>query len=112
MRISDWSSDVCSSDLNEVVQEHPIAAVAGAVAAGAVIAWMFPRSRAAMKALPALATSAGTRVLEAALAAKAVAAENAESLRANAGEALHNAAEGTKEAAASARDTEIGRANV
>ncbi|KEY98207.1 hypothetical protein AI27_13405, partial [Sphingomonas sp. BHC-A] len=49
--------------------------------------------------------SAGTRVLEAALAAKAVAAENAESLRANAGEALHNAAEGTKEAAASARDT-------
>src|SRR3546814_6177227 len=72
---------------NEIVQEHPIAAVAGAVAAGAVIAWMFPRSRAAMKALPALATSAGTRVLEAALAAKAVAAENGESLRDKAGAA-------------------------
>ncbi|KXU32933.1 hypothetical protein A0J57_06915 [Sphingobium sp. 22B] len=90
---------------NEIVQEHPIAAVAGAVAAGAVIAWMFPRSRAAMKALPGLASSAGAKVLEAALAARAVAAENAESLRSNAGEALHNAAEGTREAAASARDS-------
>ncbi|PNP98213.1 DUF883 family protein [Sphingobium sp. SA916] len=90
---------------NEIVQEHPIAAVAGAVAAGAVIAWMFPKSRAAMKALPGLASSAGAKVLEAALAARAVAAENAESLRSNAGEALHNAAEGTREAAASARDS-------
>lgn len=90
---------------NEIVQEHPIAAVAGAVAAGAVIAWMFPKSRAAMKALPGLASSAGAKVLEAAHAARAVAAENAESLRSNAGEALHNAAEGTREAAASARDS-------
>lgn len=89
---------------NEIVQEHPIAAVAGAVAAGAVIAWMFPKSRAAMKALPGLASSAGAKVLEAALAAKAAAAESAESLKSSTGEALNNAAEGTKEAAASARD--------
>jgi len=90
---------------NEIVQEHPVAAVAGAVAAGAVIAWMFPKSRTAMKALPGLATSAGAKVLDAALAARAMAAENAETLRASAGDALHNAAEGTKDAASSARDT-------
>ena len=85
---------------NEIVQEHPVAAVAGAV-----IAWMFPKSRTAMKALPGLATSAGAKVLDAALAARAMAAENAETLRASAGDALHNAAEGTKDAASSARDT-------
>ncbi|WP_327754425.1 hypothetical protein VVT58_05630 [Sphingobium sp. SJ10-10] len=89
---------------NEIVQEHPIVAVAGAVAAGAVIAWMFPKSRAAMKALPGIASSASAKVLEAALAAKAVAAESAESLKSSTGEALNNAAEGTKEAAISARD--------
>ncbi|UZW56822.1 hypothetical protein NUH86_07225 [Sphingobium sp. JS3065] len=89
---------------NEIVQEHPIVAVAGAVAAGAVIAWMFPKSRAAMKALPALASSTGAKMLEAALAARAVAAESAESLKSGTGDVLSSAAEGTKEAAASARD--------
>ncbi|AEG48242.1 protein of unknown function DUF883 ElaB [Sphingobium chlorophenolicum L-1] len=89
---------------NEIVQEHPIVAVAGAVAAGAVIAWMFPKSRSAMKALPSLASSVGAKVLDAALAAKAVAAESAESLKSSTTDALSNAAEGTKEAAASARD--------
>nr|WP_087575682.1 hypothetical protein [Sphingomonas sp. CDS-1] len=89
---------------NEIVQEHPIAAVAGAVAAGAVIAWMFPKSRAAMKALPGIASSASAKMLETALAAKAVAAESAESLKSSTGDALNNAAEGTKEAVISARD--------
>ncbi|KEQ52476.1 hypothetical protein [Sphingobium chlorophenolicum] len=89
---------------NEIVQEHPIVAVAGAVAAGAVIAWMFPKSRSAMKALPGLASSAGAKVLDAALAAKAAAAESAESLKSSTTDALNNAAEGTKEAATSARD--------
>ena len=30
---------------NQIVQDHPVIAVAGAVAAGALIAWMFPKSR-------------------------------------------------------------------
>lgn len=88
---------------NEIVQEHPVVAVAGAVAAGAVIAWMFPKSRKVMKALPGLATTAGTRVVEAALAAKAAAAETASSVKENAGEALHEAGESARDAATSAR---------
>ena len=31
---------------NQIVQDHPVAAVAGAIAVGAVVAWMFPKSRA------------------------------------------------------------------
>ena len=54
--------------VNRIVHDHPIATVAGAVAAGAVVAWMFPRSRAAMKALPGLVASAGASMAEAALA--------------------------------------------
>lgn len=90
---------------NEIVQEHPIAAVAGAVAAGAVIAWMFPKSRAALKALPALASTAGSRVVEAAIAARAAAAEGAESVKSSASDALHHARESASHAAASARET-------
>ena len=86
---------------NEIVQEHPIAAVAGAVAAGALIAWMFPKSRAALKALPGLATTAGTRVVE---AARAAAAQGAETVKSGAAEALHNAQDKASQAAASARD--------
>ena len=63
---------------NEIIQEHPVAAVAGAVAAGAVIAWMFPKSRKVMKALPGLAATAGARVLEAAATARTAASENSE----------------------------------
>ncbi|HJT38968.1 MAG TPA: hypothetical protein VJ762_01410 [Sphingobium sp.] len=89
---------------NEIVQEHPIAAVAGAVAAGAIIAWMFPKSRAALKALPGLATTAGTRVVEAAIAARTAAAQGAESVKSGASEALHHAQDKASLAAASARD--------
>lgn len=88
---------------NEIVQQHPVTAVAGAVAAGAVIAWMFPKSRAVVKALPGLAATAGTRVVEAALAAKAAAVETAENLKTNAGDALNGAGESAKGVAASAR---------
>ena len=63
---------------NEIVQEHPVAAVAGAVAAGAVVAWLFPKSRRAIKALPAIAMTAGSRVVEAAMAACAAAADPAD----------------------------------
>lgn len=76
---------------NEIVQEHPVVAVAGAVAAGAVLAWMFPKSRAAMKALPGLAVTAGSRVLDAALAARATATETAGTLKQGASDALHAA---------------------
>lgn len=86
---------------NEIVQEHPVAAVAGAVVVGAVVAWMFPKSRAAMKALPGLAMTAGSRVLEAAVAARAAAAEGAESVKQGAVHALHNAGD----AASHARET-------
>jgi ElaB/YqjD/DUF883 family membrane-anchored ribosome-binding protein len=87
---------------NEIVREHPIAAVAGAVAAGAVIAWLFPKSRTAMKALPGLAATAGSRVVEAALAARAAAAEGAETIRSSATDALHHAQESASKTAASA----------
>ncbi|MEC3910883.1 hypothetical protein U5A82_10495 [Sphingobium sp. CR2-8] len=85
---------------NEIVQEHPIVAVAGAVAVGAVVAWMFPKSRAVMKALPGLAATAGSRVLEAAVAARSVAAEGAETVKKGATHAFHSASD----AAADARD--------
>lgn len=88
---------------NEIVQEHPIAAVAGAVAAGAVVAWLFPKSRTAMKALPGLAASAGSRVMEAALAARAAASEGAETIRSSANEALHHAQESASKTASTAR---------
>lgn len=86
---------------NEIVQEHPIVAVAGAVAVGAVVAWMFPKSRRAMKALPGLAVTAGSRVLEAAIAARAAAAEGAETVKQGATNALHAAGD----VAADARDS-------
>lgn len=86
---------------NEIVQEHPVAVVAGAVAAGALIAWMFPKSRAAMKALPGLATTAGARLLEAAATARTAAAE---ALKHNAGEALVSARETAGETLQSARE--------
>lgn len=89
---------------NEIVQEHPIVAVAGAVAAGAVVAWLFPKSRTAMKALPGLAVTAGNRVVEAALAASAAAVQGAETIRSGATDALHNAQESASKTAASARD--------
>lgn len=87
--------------VNRIVHEHPITVVAGAVAAGAVVAWMFPKSRAAMKSLPGLIATAGASVAEAALAARAAAtegahnlAESAQRLKDNAGEALHSARAG------------------
>ncbi|CAM8637119.1 MULTISPECIES: DUF883 family protein [Sphingobium] len=86
---------------NEIVQEHPIVAVAGAVAVGAVVAWMFPKSRAAMKALPGLAMTAGSRFLEAAAVARAAAAEGAETVKQGATHALHAAGD----VAADARDS-------
>ena len=89
-----------ASRANQIVQDHPVAAVAGAIAVGAVVAWMFPKSRAMMKALPGLAVTAGSRVAEAALAARAAAAEGAETVKTNAAHALHSAGD----AASHARD--------
>ncbi len=88
---------------NQIVQEHPIVAVAGAVAVGAVVAWMFPRSRAAMKALPGLAVTAGSRLLEATAGARAAAAEGAKTAKQSAAHALHVAGD----AASDARDTVV-----
>lgn len=109
-RAGDAYSDVrdrtqrVASRANEIVQEHPIAAVAGAVAAGAIIAWMFPKTRNALKALPGLATTAGASVIEAALAARTAAARGAEGVKSTASDALHQARDGASSAAASARD--------
>jgi ElaB/YqjD/DUF883 family membrane-anchored ribosome-binding protein len=89
---------------NEIVQEHPVAAVAGAVAAGAVVAWLFPKSRRAMKTLPAIAMTAGSRVVEAAMAASAAAAQGAENIKAGATGAMHHAQDSAAKTAASARD--------
>lgn len=92
---------------NEIVQEHPIAAVAGAVAAGAVIAWMFPKGRAAIKALPGLAATAGGQLVEAAIAARAAAAEGAESLKDTTGEVLHATKTKAGRAAAAVQESAI-----
>ncbi|SCW91410.1 protein of unknown function [Sphingobium faniae] len=100
---------------NQIIQDHPVTAVAGAVAVGAVLAWMFPKSRKMMKTIPALAVTAGSRVLEAAAAARATTADNADSAkdnatsalltaRDNASEAFHAAKENAGEALQAARD--------
>ncbi|EXS71835.1 hypothetical protein [Sphingobium sp. Ant17] len=89
---------------NQIVQDHPVAAVAGAIAVGAVVAWMFPKSRAMMKALPGLAVTAGSRVAEAAVAARVAAAEGAETVKTNAAHALHNAGDAASHALHSATD--------
>lgn len=86
---------------NEIIQEHPVAAVAGAVVAGAIIAWAFPRSRAVMKALPGLAVTAGSRIAEAAAAARIAAAEGADTVK----DTLENAREGASDVVASARES-------
>lgn len=92
---------------NEIVTEHPVAAVAGAVAAGALIAWMFPRSRKAMRALPGVATAFGARAVNAALAARALAGDSAEVVARKTGEAVEVA----KDSASGARDS-IGRTDI
>lgn len=74
---------------NEIIQDHPVLAVAGAVAAGAVVAWMFPKSRRILKATPGFAAAVGSRLAEAAVTARAAAAEGAHSVKQNATEALH-----------------------
>ncbi|BBD97986.1 hypothetical protein SAMIE_1014870 [Sphingobium amiense] len=89
---------------NEIVQEHPIAAVAGAVAVGAVVAWMFPKSRRAMKALPGLASTAGARILEAAVAARTVAADQAETVKHGAAKVLDRAGDTAGDLVATAKD--------
>ena len=76
---------------NQIVQDHPVMAVAGAVAAGALVAWMFPKSRRAMKELPGLATTLGARAVEAAAAARSAAADEADIVTHKAGGVLTKA---------------------
>lgn len=90
---------------NEIMQEHPVAVVAGAIAAGALVAWLFPKSRSALKSLPALANTAGARVVEAAVAARAAAGHSAGQLKAGAAEALQGVKDGAEGTAASVCDS-------
>lgn len=90
-----------ASRANEIVHQHPITVIAGAVAVGAVVAWMFPQSRRAMKSLPGLATTAGAKIVEAAIAARAVASDGAEKIKDGAISAAHSA----NEAVGDARDS-------
>ncbi len=83
---------------NEIVQEHPIAAAAAAVAAGAVLAYLFPKSRAAMKRIPGVASALGARAVEAALAARSVVEEGSESVKTRAGDAFVAARDGASKA--------------
>jgi ElaB/YqjD/DUF883 family membrane-anchored ribosome-binding protein len=80
-----------ASRANQIVQDHPVMAVAGAVAAGALVAWMFPKSRRAMKALPGLATTLGARAVEAATVARSAAADEADIVSHKAGRVLTKA---------------------
>ncbi|PZU08128.1 MAG: hypothetical protein DI606_15655 [Sphingobium sp.] len=89
---------------NEIVQQHPIAAIAGAVAVGAVVAWMFPKSRRAMKVVPGFASTASAKIVEAAIAARAAAADQAETVKHSATKAFHRASETAGDLAASAKD--------
>jgi ElaB/YqjD/DUF883 family membrane-anchored ribosome-binding protein len=75
---------------NEIVQEHPLTAAAAAVAAGAVIAALFPKGRAAMAAVPKMVGQLGEKAKDGAEAALH-AIEDADipaSLKANASSAL------------------------
>lgn len=74
---------------NRFIVEHPIAATAAAVAAGALISLLFPKGRAAAKAAPGIAAAAGSRALAAAKSAKDALekSEAADVVRAKAGEA-------------------------
>ncbi|WP_070151318.1 hypothetical protein [Sphingobium phenoxybenzoativorans] len=78
-----------ASAANRFIVEHPIAATAAAVAAGALISLLFPRGRAAAKAAPGIATAVGARALAAAKSAKDALeqSEAAEAVRVRAGEA-------------------------
>lgn len=80
-----------ASRANQIVQDHPVMAVAGAVAAGALVAWMFPKSRRAMKALPGLAATLGARAVEAATVARSAAADEADIVSHKAGRVLTKA---------------------
>lgn len=92
---------------NEIIQEHPIAAAAAAVAAGAVIAYLFPKSRSAMRALPGVASAIGTRAMEAALAARNLAEQGAETVKARAGDAIDAARDGAIAAKDQAASSDI-----
>ncbi|MEJ7927664.1 hypothetical protein WG908_12970 [Sphingobium sp. AN641] len=95
---------------NEIIQEHPIAAAAAAVAAGAVIAYLFPKSRAAMRAMPGVASAIGTRAVEAALAARTLAEHGAETVKARAGDAIDAARDGAiaaKDSAVAVKDQAV-----
>ncbi|WP_370172221.1 hypothetical protein [Sphingobium abikonense] len=80
-----------ASRANQIVQDHPVMAVAGAVAAGALVAWMFPKSRRAIRALPGLATTLGSRAVEAAMAARSAAVEESDIVSYKAGGVLKKA---------------------
>ena len=66
---------------NQIVQEHPVVAVAGAVAAGAPGPGGFPQNRGAMKSAPGLARARGARGGEAALGGRSAGTEGAESIK-------------------------------
>lgn len=98
-----------ASTASRIVTEHPLAVVAGAVAAGALISMLFPRGRAAAKKLgeQALASARSAKdALEHSEFTETVrtrAGETADALRIKAGEAADIARERASEAASAAR---------
>jgi hypothetical protein len=90
---------------NRFIVEHPIAATAAAVAAGALISLLFPRGRAAAKAAPGVVTAVGARALAAARSAKDALeqSEAAETVRVRAAEAAATARAKAAELGSTAR---------
>lgn len=97
----------------DFVVEHPLAATAAAAAAGALVALLFPKGRAAMKALPKLAGTLGAEALAAVDRAKEAveesgiidrAGEAAETAKATASHAAEVARDAASQAAEAARD--------
>lgn len=90
---------------NEFIQEHPIAATAAAVAAGAVLAVLFPKGRALVRSGTGAIAAFGAKAGEAASLAVEVLEQHAEDARASAKRAAIDARSIVGTAATDARST-------
>lgn len=88
---------------NEFIQEHPIAATAAAVAAGAVLAVLFPKGRALVRSGTGAISALGSKASEAASLAVEVLEQHAKEARATAGRAAVDARTAVGSAATDAR---------
>ncbi|WP_164847333.1 DUF883 family protein [Sphingobium algorifonticola] len=89
---------------NTFVQEHPIAATAAAVAAGAMIALIFPKGRALARSVPGALSAVGARAGQIASVAVDALEHRAQDIRSGAGHAATEARTAIGHAGAKASD--------